>query len=147
MPKIPEVDEARAIMTEAMQWSVMKWLTEKKRVRKLADAANLALDNAERELRNHWDPKLAAAYKSLSSEDKDHSHPPEMLKLAKAIRHSHDQAHAIREEAEAIFDKAEKRLSTALARDGCKKAIEGWDEHEQAIRHSEKGALHSKASR
>ena len=40
-------------------------------------------------------------------------------------------------EAEKTFDAAEKQLSTALAREGCRKAIEGWELHERAIRKAE----------
>ncbi len=31
------------------------------------------------------------------------------------------------------FDEAEKQLSTSLAREGCRKAIQSWDLHEAAI--------------
>jgi len=40
-------------------------------------------------------------------------------------------------DAEATFDEAEKQLSTRLAREGCRKAIESWDLHEKAIRKAE----------
>jgi hypothetical protein len=40
-------------------------------------------------------------------------------------------------DAEDTFDEAEKKLSTRLAREGCRKAIDSWDLHEQAIRKSE----------
>jgi hypothetical protein len=43
MRKLAEVDEAKALMTEGLNWSVMKWLREKKRVRRTADKANDAL--------------------------------------------------------------------------------------------------------
>ena len=47
MHKLPEVEEAKALMNEATEWSVMKWLREKKRVRKVADQANAALDKLD----------------------------------------------------------------------------------------------------
>ena len=56
MRKLTEVEEAKALMTEAVEWSVMKWLREKKRVRKAADKANDALDALEQEIktRRRW---------------------------------------------------------------------------------------------
>ena len=54
MEKLPEVETAKALMTEAMVWSVMKWLREKKRVRKTADLANAALDQLSAVTRQRW---------------------------------------------------------------------------------------------
>lgn len=44
MRKVPEVEEARAVMTEAMAWSVFTWLLRKSEVRATADRANAAVD-------------------------------------------------------------------------------------------------------
>ncbi len=131
MAKIKEVAEARSLMSEAMDWSVMKWLTEKKRVRKTADLANATLDRLEAETHASWDKELKAAYEGRGNGAAD------VVKLAKAIKEAHDAALAARQEAEDTFDKAEKRLSTSLAREGCQKAIHGWDLHEEAIRKAE----------
>jgi hypothetical protein len=46
-------------------------------------------------------------------------------------------------DAEETFDKAEKQLSTALAREGCRKAILSWDLHEKAI-HKAEGVISPK---
>lgn len=54
MRKLTEVEDAKALMTEAVEWSVMKWLREKKRVRKAADKANAALDALEQEIKRSW---------------------------------------------------------------------------------------------
>ncbi len=40
MRQLREVEEAKAVMREGMEWSVIRWLKEKKRVRKIADRAN-----------------------------------------------------------------------------------------------------------
>jgi hypothetical protein len=40
MRKLPEVQHAKELMTEAMDWSTFKWLFEKSRVRQTADRAN-----------------------------------------------------------------------------------------------------------
>jgi hypothetical protein len=129
MERLKEVQEARLLMTEAKDWSVMKWLTEKKRVRKVADLANATLDRVEKELRDGWDSDLTAAYEGNGTRKVG----VEVEKLARGIRETHDAAIAAREDAEATFDKAERRLSTSLAREGCTKAIAGWDLHEEAI--------------
>lgn len=138
MEKLKEVVEARALMTEAMDWSVMKWLTEKKRVRTVADAANAALDRVEEGLHSAWDSDLKAAYDGRSISNKI---SVEVERLAKGIRAAHDAAIAGRMDAEETFDKAERRLSTSLAREGCHKAIAGWDLHEDAIRKAEVAVL------
>ena len=137
MEKLKEVVEARALMTEATDWSVMKWLTEKKRVRKVADAANATLDRVEGELHSAWGADLKAAYEGRSISNKVSA---EVERLAKGIRETHDAAIAARMDAEATFDKAERRLSTSLAREGCHKAIAGWELHEEAIRKAEVAA-------
>jgi hypothetical protein len=40
-------------------------------------------------------------------------------------------------DAEETFDEAERQLSTSLAREGCRKAIQSWELHEKAIRRAE----------
>jgi len=53
------------------------------------------------------------------------------------VKEADDQAHHARMDAERTFDEAERRLSTSMAREGCKKAIHSWDLHEKAIRRAE----------
>ncbi len=120
MGKLAEVEEAKAVMTEALDWSVIKWLREKKRVRKMADVANASLDRRLEELRGQWDGAAEAAVRKL--------------------RQAGEQARRARMEAEATFDEAEKQLSTALAREGCRKAIHSWELYERAIHLSEDAA-------
>jgi hypothetical protein len=133
MDKLKDVAEARALMTEAMEWSVMKWLTEKKRVRKIADKANDTLDRVEKELHEGWDTELKAAYEGTPSPKIS----PDLERLAKDIRQTHDAAIQGRMDAEETFDKAERRLSASLAREGCHKAIAGWELHVEAVRKAE----------
>ncbi|HEY3930434.1 MAG TPA: hypothetical protein VGL89_18820 [Candidatus Koribacter sp.] len=132
MEKLEEVVEARNLMAEAKDWSVMKWLTEKKRVRKVADQCNATLDRVEAELHNRWSADLKAAY-----DGKNNVKSTELRNLAQSLREAHDAAIRQRMAAEDTFDRAEKRLSTSLAREGCGKAIAGWDLHEEAIRRAE----------
>ena len=118
MEKLPEVETAKALMTEAVAWSVMKWLREKKRVRKTADQANAALDRLNAAVKDRWPDGVKAVN-------------------AKKVKEADDEALRAHLDAEATFDEAEKLLSTRLAREGCRKAIQSWDLHEKAIRKAE----------
>lgn len=69
MRKLAEVKEAKALMTEAVDWSVFRWLFEKRRVREIADEANAALDRLEQEVKAGWCDQLKAAYDELLSRD------------------------------------------------------------------------------
>lgn len=141
MPNLAAVLEARTVFNEALNWSVMKWLSEKKKVRKIADAANLTLDNAEKELRRRWDPSIEEAYKALQDRSSHLDSSGDAIRTARAIKQAHDKAIELRAEAEAMFSKAEERLSVATARDACHKALEGWRFHEEAVCLSEKAGL------
>ncbi|GEM_PF-586067 len=148
MEKLPEVEAAKTLMTEAMAWSVMKWLREKKRVRKTADQANAALDQLSALTRQRWPEPVRTAYDALLAAATGNGTAPEQRKprpvmspdatlTAKKMKESDDEAHRARMDAEEAFDLAEKRLSTRLAREGCQKAIHSWDLHEKAIRKAE----------
>ncbi len=131
MKRLPEVEQARALMTEAIDWSVVKWLGEKRRVRKCADRANQILNEVESELHARWGPKFKSVFEQSGEVSQ------EIKQLASRIRREHDAANKFRIEAEKTFDVAEKRLSTATAREGCRQAIEGWNHHLEAIRLAE----------
>ena len=156
MRKLTEVEEAKALMTEAVEWSVMKWLREKKRVRKAADKANDALDALEQEIKRSWNTELTAAYDGLvnaaagrqprSTKDPD-SIPPEIRLAARQIKQADDQAYRAHMDAEDTFDEAERQLSTRLAREGCSKAIASWELHQAAIRKAEAAVQKRAATR
>ena len=147
MEKLPEVVAAKALMTEAMTWSVMKWLREKKRVRKTADRANAVLDQLSESVKARWPDGLRTAYEALSqkasggcdarSQRKPPTLDPEAKAIAKKVKETDDEAYRARMDAERTFDEAERQLSTSLAREGCRKAIHGWELHEKAIRKAE----------
>ncbi len=145
MRKLAEVEDARALMTEALNWSVMTWLREKKRVRRTADKANEALDALNREVKNSWSDGLKAAYnelvthsaKSATGKQREADCDPELMAVARRVKHADEEAERARMDAEQTFDEAERQLSTSLARDGCHKAIHSWDLHEKAIRKAE----------
>jgi len=137
-------------MTEAMKWSVMKWLREKKSVRKTADQANAALDKLNSEVKQRWPDSVKSAYEALLAQsaaakqgNRNHPKPSsptgesEASLLAKKLKDADDEAYRARAIAEAAFDEAERQLSTRLAREGCLKAIQSWDMLEEAIRKAE----------
>lgn len=152
MEKLREVEIAKTLMNEAITWSVMRWLREKKRVRKTADQANAVLDRLSEQTHQRWPDSLRAAYTALlprpsvarsQKEFSQSAADPEITLIASKMKESNDQAYRARMDAEETFDKAEKQLSTALAREGCRKAIRSWDLHEKAIRTAE-SLIHSK---
>jgi hypothetical protein len=153
MRKLAEVEEAKALMLEARSWSVVKWLREKKRVRRAADKANEALDALEKEVKASWSPELKLAYDQLAT-------PPDGLKLqnqetvpvnpglsrlAQQVKQADVVAYRAHLDAEEVFDKAERILSTSMAREGTRKAIESWELHETAIAKAEAG-VHSQVT-
>ena len=137
MRKLPEVEEAKALMSEAVEWSVMKWLREKKRVRKTADRANDALDQLSKETKLLWPEELRAAYGAQVS-SRDNKADPDTLNAVKQVKRADEEAFRARMDAETTFDEAESQLSTSMAREGCRKAIYSWELHEKAIRIAER---------
>lgn len=138
MEKITEVESAKALMTEAMTWSVMKWLREKKRVRRTADLANAALDQASQAIRGRWPEAIRSAYDALIAQRPVPVKTDPAATLTASKSHdADDEAYRARMDAEKAFDDAERQLSTSLAREGCRKAIHSWDLHEKAIRKAE----------
>lgn len=133
MQALKEVEAAKELMREAANWSVMRWLSEKKRVRKAADVANDALDAAERVVKATWADEVQAAYAELSSGGKATATDSQLLEAVKAIKLADEVAYKAHMDAEDVFDRAEKRLSTAMAREGTRKAIASWELHERAI--------------
>ena len=119
-------------MREGMEWSVVRWLKEKRKVRKLADRANAALDVLDREVKAAWPAELQEAYAALSRGEQVESEP------ARRVKRADDSAARARAQAEKTFDEAEEQLSARLAREGCLQAIQSWELREQAIQMSER---------
>ena len=156
MRKLAEVEHAKALMLEAEHWSVMKWLTEKKKVRKAADKANAALDVLEAEVKALWSAPLKAAYEELKSHSKgasrrDQADPPagdpQIRSIAKRVKEADEEAYRVHMDAENIFDEAERKLSSSLAREGTRQAIKAWELHEKAIHRAESAMENVKASK
>ncbi len=139
MRKLAEVEEAKALMAEAVGWSVMRWLREKKRVRKAADLANAALDRANREAKAGWSSDLQSAYRDFLGSKKEPAGDAALPQFLRRVVRADEEARRARQDAQQTFDEAERQLSTALAREGCKKAIRQWELDEKAIAIAEGG--------
>ena len=138
MEKLSQVQDAKALLSEATTWSVMKWLREKKRVRAIADQANALLDALRHQTQQSWPEELQAEYVSMKTDprngqEKQHRGNGAVRVTVKKVWEADYIALQAREEAEKTFDDAEKQLSTRLAREGCQKAIQSWELHEKAI--------------
>jgi hypothetical protein len=147
MLNLPDVENAKAVMTGAVSWSVVRWLAEKKKVRKAADLANAALDALNLEVKASWSDELKAAYNELTPPDasgicgrielkangKKVTIDEETKLLAKSLKQADEESYRARMDAEDTFDRAEKILSSAMAREGTRKAIHSWEVHEQTI--------------
>lgn len=146
MRKLPEVEEAKALMAEAMDWSVFTWLFQKRRVRQTADRANEALDSLNHAVKEQWTAEMKATYKSLSGKGRPKGNgagaehiDEETRILVGQVKQADDAAYRARMTAEDTFDEAERQLNTDMAREGCRQAIHSWLLHEKAIRKAEAG--------
>ncbi len=146
MQKLSAVETAKTVMTEAVAWSVMKWLRRKKEVRQIADEANAALDELNHAVKERWSADAKTAYKMLIEHGGgtaktlapiEWKGDPHVTLNVKRVKAADEEAYRARMDAEATFDLAEKQLSTAIAREGCRKAIHSWEVHEKAIRLAE----------
>lgn len=143
MNKLREVEAAKVLMIEAMNWSVMKWLREKKRVRAVADEANDAIDRFNQEIKLKWPDVLRSEYQSLTIEAALSSRSSGNNPMLRKVKEADAEVARARTDAEETFDQAERQLSTRLAREGCRKAILSWELHEKANAAAE-AVIHSK---
>ena len=153
MRKLPAVEAARTIMTEGMKWGVWKWLTEKKRVRAIADEARTALDDLEMKVKETWSNEYKIAYNQLVEREntskrgrkqakdnrkQDPQNPdPKVLAAVERVKEADDAAYNAHEDAEDVFAEAERKMSTSGAREGARMALVAYDRHEEAIRKAE----------
>ena len=154
MRKLSEVEEATALMNEAKDWGVWRWLWEKTRVRASADQANDALAQLEDKVKASWSDDLKKAYRELEALSSLNGHAkgkrayekakeeandvdPEIKSAAARVKEADDIAYKAHLDAEETFDEAERRLDTGMAQDGAEKAIESWELREKAIRRAE----------
>src|SRR5271166_1746431 len=108
MRKLIEVQAAKELMSEAIDWGMFKWLFEKSRVRETADRANDALDRLERSVKAQWSEQLREAARELPaqgvaaarrSQKGPQSLPtigPELKLLVEKVKEAHDDARRAR---------------------------------------------------
>ena len=133
MRKLIPVEDAKALMREAIGWSMWSWLTQKRRLRTTADAAWEALEGCERKVKAGWSDELKKAYRGKDGSGLD----PELKLALERMREADDAWKQARETAEETFDEAERRMSTSMACEGAAQAIEAWELTERAIRRAE----------
>ena len=133
MQKLSPVEDAKALMREAADWSVWKWLTQKSRLRSVADAAWEALEEQDRKVKAGWSEELKKAYQGRNSNHLD----PDLKTAVQRVRAADEEWKTARILAEATFDEADRRMSTSMACDGARQAIEAWELTEKAIRRAE----------
>lgn len=138
--KLPQVEEAKALMTEAVDWSVFTWMFQKSKVREVADLANAALDELNRSTKARWSDEIKGAYKALSRKAAKNdavSRDAEIQEFVKKVKDADDAARRARKDAEDVFAEAERQMNTGLAREGCRKAMQQWELDAKAIRCAE----------
>ena len=154
MHKLSQVEEATALMNEAKDWGVWRWLWEKSRVRAAADRANEALAELEDKVKASWSDDLKKAYREMEALASLNGHAkgkrqyekakeeakdvdPEIKSTVARVKEADDIAQKAHLDAEETFDEAERRLDTGMAQNGAEKAIESWVLREKAIRRAE----------
>ena len=139
MKKLAEVEEAKDLMTEAMDWSVFTWLFRKSKVREVADLANEALDKLNRATKARWSDEIKVAYKALSARtrSKGDGTGAEIQAFVKKVKDADDAAREARKDAEDTFAEAERQMNTGLAKEGCRKTLHQWELDAKAIRSAE----------
>jgi hypothetical protein len=149
MRKLEAVEESRAIMTKGVEWGIFKWLLEKPKVRRVADRATEALNDAEDKVKATWSDDLKRAYNHIATQDtsktkkasKDNGKfDPEILETARKVFEADEETETMRLDAEDTFAEGERKLSVAMAREGAQKALATYDLHEKAIRRAEAAA-------
>jgi hypothetical protein len=158
MRKLVQVEDAKSLLEVAKDWGVWKWLMEKKRVRQTADIAWEAFDELEKEVKSAWSDDLRKAYAELAAEAavseggapakrkydkarKDAAPVDAKIKaVAQKLKEADDEAYRVRMEAERMFDDAERRLSTSMAREASQVAIDAYILREKAVRKAETAA-------
>ncbi len=154
MQKLPEVEQAREIMTVSQDWGVFRWLAEKKRVRTIADRAVAAFDDVEATVKDSWPDDLKKAYDELVAEAAVDGTAESKKAFAKAktdakdvdakikaiagkVKEADDEAYDCRMDAEDKFAEAERKLSTSMAKEAALIALRSYDLREKAIKKSE----------
>jgi hypothetical protein len=146
MHKLAPVEEAKTLFREARDWSVWRWLLEKRRARSTADAAWAALAACEEKVKAGWAGEWQQAYRDLSADGRrkarrgaprDAGLDPEVKEALARLHEADVEASQAHEAAEAQFDEADRRMSSSMACEGAQMAIDAWEMREKVIRKAE----------
>jgi len=138
MRKLIPVEEAKALMNEAKDWGVWRWLTEKRRVRAAANAAVEALSDLEKKVKASWSDDLKRAYRELQAEASLGRNPRAKQQYQKAKEEAKNVDPQIKLAVRRVKEADdERRMSASMAREGAEKAIDSWELREKAIRKAE----------
>jgi hypothetical protein len=142
MHKLAPVEEAKTLFHQARNWSVWRWLIEKKRARATADAAWEALEACEERVKAGWAGEWQQAYRDLSANGrpKARRHAGLDTGIKEALERLHEadeEARQARDAAEAQFDEADRRMSSSMACEGAQMALDAWEMREKVIRKAE----------
>ncbi len=133
MHKLVPVEEAKTLFNEAKDWSVWRWLLEKKRASSTADAAWEALEACEEKVKAGWAEEWQKAWRSHRHAGLD----PEVKAALERLHEADEEARQAHEAAEAQFDEADRRMSSSMACEGAKMALDAWELREKFIRKAE----------
>ena len=133
MRRLVSVEEAKALLTESIDWSTWSWMIEKGRVREVTNRGTASLDEAAEEIKASWSADLKKAYRDENARNVD----PKVKAAAKRVKEADDEAYRARIDAEQTFDEAERILSASMAREGARKAIFAFGLREKALRKAE----------
>ena len=111
MQKLAPVEDAKTLFNEAKDWSVWRWLMEKKRARTTADAAWEALEACEEKVKAGWADEWQQAYGHPKSR-RYAALDPEVKAALERLYEEDEAARQARDAAEAQFDEADRRMST-----------------------------------
>ena len=136
MQKLIPVEDAKSLFSEARDWSMWRWLIEKKRARSTADAAWEALEAYEEKVRAGWNEEWRQAYGHPRSR-RHVALDPEVKAALERLYEEDEAARQARDAAEAQFDEADRRMSTSMACEGAQMAIDAWKQRESLIRKAE----------
>ena len=154
MHKLIPVEEAKALFSEAKDWSVWRWLMEKGRARRTADAAWEAFDEYEKKVRSSWSDDVTKAWREVEAQAAANADgrakrsyekareeaagvDPEIKQAAQALKNADDEAYKARMDAEAQFDEADRRMSASMACEGAQMALDAWTLREKFVRKAE----------
>jgi hypothetical protein len=142
MHKLAPVEDAKTLFNEAKDWSVWRWLIEKKHARITADAAWEALEACEEKVKAGWNEEWQQAYRELSANGRpkarrQRSLDPELKAALERLHEADEEARQAHDAAEAQFDEADRKMSSSMACEGAQMAIDGWELREKFIRKAE----------